>query len=341
MKIRKDSLSVNQSRQGFTLVELLVVIAIIAILMGLLLPAVQYARESARNVSCKNNLRQIGLAVLNYESARKVYPPARIFPAKNPQPGFECGGKEPSWLVRIMPYLEAGNVYNQWDLASPYFDHDAELQSVPLSMYLCPTRHSLSDATAPPVDVNVSVTLPCGCGGVTSVTVVGGATGDYAGNHGDTSPGATGAETDFYYGGNGTGVLISSRARCQPGTSRPGNWIDRIGIKDVVDGTSNTFLAGELHVQPENLNQIPFNGPIYNGEDLAAFARVGGIGTPIARNQDFAPGPILGFGSWHPQACNFVMADGSTSSVNAYMDTQTLANLCNRSDREIINADEL
>ncbi len=328
-------------KNGFTLVELLVVIAIISILMGLLLPAVQFARESARNASCKNNLRQIGLAVFNYESAKQVYPPARIMPAKDPAPGFGCGGNEASWLVRIMPYIEAGNIYSQWDLAQPYSTHAAELQSVPLSTYLCPTRRSISEATAPPVDITVGVTLPCGCGGQTTVTVVGGATGDYAGNHGDTSAGATGAATDFYYGGNGNGVLISSRARCQMDTNLPGSWVDKIRISDVRDGTSNTFLAGELHVQPENLNQIPFNGPIYNGADLAAFARVGGVGTPIARGPNFVPGPILGFGSWHAEQCNFVMTDGSTRSVSPFLDTQTLARLCNRADGEVINSDEL
>lgn len=328
-------------KSGFTLVELLVVIAIIAILMGLLLPAVQYARESARMAACKNNLRQIGLAVLNYESARKVFPPARIMPAKNPPPGMDCGGDQPSWLVRIMPFMEASNVYDQWDLSQPYSTHAPELQSIPLRTYLCPSRHSVADATAPPVDIKVGVTLPCGCGGVTTITVVGGATGDYAGNHGDTSPGATGAETDFYYGGNGNGVLISSRARCQPGSNLPAAWIDKVGMKDITDGSSNTFLAGELHVQPENLNQIPFNGPIYNGEDLAAFARVGGVGAPIASGPSFVSGAILGFGSWHPDQCHFVMADGSTRSVTPYLDTQTLAQLCNRADGGSVNDEEL
>lgn len=341
VKLKRKFGTSDMRKRGFTLVELLVVIAIIGILMGLLLPAVQFAREAARTASCKNNLRQIGLAVFNYESARQMYPPARIMPAKNPAPGFECGGKEPSWMVRIMPFIEANNVFEQWDLAQPYANHPHDLQSQPLPMYLCPTRRTASEASGPTVDILVGVVLPCGCGGVTTVTVVGGATGDYAGNHGDTSPGAIGADTDFYYGGNGNGVLISSRAQCQTGTTLPGNWIDKIRIKDVRDGTSNTFLAGELHVQTENMNRIPFNGPIYNGEDLAAFARVGGVGTPIARGASFVPGPILGFGSWHPDQCNFVMADGATRSVSPNLDTQTLAHLCNRADGAVIDSNEV
>ncbi len=330
-------------RNGFTLVELLVVIAIIGVLMGLLLPAVQYAREASRNASCKNNLRQLGLATMNFEGSHGAFPPARIYQKQNPTPGLDCGGNEPSWLVRIMPFVEQQNFYNQWDVSRPYGSHDPQLTSIPLPIYLCPTRHSVDNATAPEVDMSVIVTLPCGCHGRIQVRVVGGATGDYAGNHGDPTPGATGGPNDYYYGGNGNGILISSQARCvmRDGERLPGAWVDRIRTSDVRDGLSNTFLAGELQVRPQDLNQIPYNGPLYNGEDLAAFARVGGPGVPIARTINEEPGPILGFGSWHPGLCNFVMGDGSVRSVNSLIDTQTLGYLCNRADGQVISDDAL
>jgi prepilin-type processing-associated H-X9-DG protein len=170
------------------------------------------------------------------------------------------------------------------------------------------------------------------------VTVVGGATGDYAGNHGDPTPGAVGGPNDYYYGGNGNGILISSQARCvvKDGVRVPGPWVDRVRMSDVRDGTSNTFLAGELQVRRQDLNQIPFNGPLYNGEDLTAFARVGGPGVPLSKSMDEAPGPMLGFGSWHPGQCNFVFGDGSVRSVDAWIDTQTLGFLCNRADGQVI-----
>jgi prepilin-type N-terminal cleavage/methylation domain-containing protein/prepilin-type processing-associated H-X9-DG protein len=323
---------------GFTLVELLVVIAIIGVLMGLLFPAIQYAREAARNASCRNNLRQIGLATLNFEDAHKAFPPARIYQRQVPTPGLDCGGREPSWLVRIMPFVEQANLFQRWDLSRPYSSHDPAITSTPIATYLCPVRHSIDTATAPPVDMLVPVTLPCGCHGMIQVTVVGGATGDYAGNHGDPTPGAVGGPNDYYYGGNGNGILISSQARCvvKDGVRVPGPWVDRVRMSDVRDGTSNTFLAGELQVRRQDLNQIPFNGPLYNGEDLTAFARVGGPGVPLSKSMDEAPGPMLGFGSWHPGQCNFVFGDGSVRSVDAWIDTQTLGFLCNRADGQVI-----
>lgn len=121
------------SRRGFTLVELLVVIAIIGLLIGILLPAVQSARRSARNVACKNNLRQIGLAVQNYHGTFQRFPPSFLYP-----PGTTVRG---SWSVhgRILPFLEQGNAYDQVSM-----DVDWHLQvatGVPAQImptYFCP-----------------------------------------------------------------------------------------------------------------------------------------------------------------------------------------------------------
>ena len=92
-------------RAAFTLVELLVVIAIIGILVGLLLPGVQAAREAARSMQCKNNLHQIGLAVDLFHDARKAFPPARYQPRPGDPADMACGGAETTWLVRIMPFV--------------------------------------------------------------------------------------------------------------------------------------------------------------------------------------------------------------------------------------------
>lgn len=321
-------------KRGFTLVELLVVVAIIGILVGLSLPAVQQAREASRIATCRNNLRQIGLATLSFEGTHDAFPPARIYQSQAGTPGLDCGGREPSWFVRIMPFLEETSLFKAWDLSRPYREHDPAAMNAALPIYLCPTRHSVANATAPPVDMTVTIYQPCGCQGQIQVSLVGGATGDYAGNHGDPTPGATGGPGDFYYGGNGNGVLISSQARCviNGGQRVPGPWVDRVRARDVRDGLSRTVLAGELQVRPRDLNTIPYNGPLYNGEDLTAFARVGGPGVPLSRGIDDEPAPILGFGSWHPGQCTFAFADGSVRGIDAFIDTETLGALCNRHD---------
>ena len=316
--------------RGFTLVELLVVIAIIGILIGMLLPAVQQVREAARRTDCLNKMRQIGLATINFHDSYEAFPPARLYPKMFSEPPFHKGLDQPSWLVRILPFIEQQNFYEQWDLSKSFEDHALETRETALSCFICPTRRSLDEALAPAANVEVEFRLPCGCGGWRQIKMVGGATGDYAGNHGDLSPGSTGEETDYYYGGNGTGVIITSQAR-ESSTGRL-NWTDKIGYQHITDGSSNTILAGELHVFKDQLNKMPYNGPIYNGEDCAAFSRVGGPGVPILSRSEEPVFSVLGFGSWHPQICNFVNADGSTNSVRNSTDTITLGQMCNRQD---------
>jgi len=330
----------ESNRKGFTLIELLVVIAVIGILMSLLLPAVQQVREAARRTECLNNLRQIGLGTMMFHDSQQAYPPARFQPAMIPTPTTACGGKEPSWFVRIMPYIEESNFYREWDLSLPYTSHPDETVYRPVPLFCCPSRRSADNAVVNDANIDGSVTLPCGCGGSTSILVVGGASGDYGGNHGDPSPGSGGYATDYWRGGNGTGIIISSRGICDQPYDPPKTWIDRIRIRDVRDGTSNTTLAGEIHIPQGKLNQMPWNGPIFNGEDLAAFTRIGGPTVPLL-NPSQDPGPILGFGSAHPQVVNFTMADGSTRNFSYQLDTTTLGQLCNRADGQVINSLDL
>ena len=320
----------NRNLQAFTLVEVLIVIAIVGVLIGMLLPAVQYVREAGRRTVCLNNMRQIGLASIGFHDVHSAFPPARLHPQQFATPPFHLGDSEPSWLVRILPFLEQQNAYEQWNLSAPYESHPEDVRSQAMSVYVCPTRRTVSDANAPSNTASVFVTAPCGCGGFTDVTIVGGATGDYAGNHGDLSPGAIGAPSDYYYGGNGTGVIISSQ--CKSTQDGILNWIDRIDYASIRDGSSNTVLAGELHVLPENVNQIPFNGPIFNGQDLAAFARIGGPGVPLSGQSRTETSGVLGFGSWHPGICNFAFADGRTQAIENAIDTLTLGQLCNREE---------
>jgi len=143
-------------RSGFTLIELLVVIAIIAVLIALLLPAVQQAREAARRTQCKNNLKQIGLALHNYHDVYGVLPPAHVYDGRadsNPfgnrcTPGGAAGSQaifaRAPWTVLILPYLDQAPLYNQFNMTQPFFgrfDHQNPAGS---------TNYALQAGDAPP-----------------------------------------------------------------------------------------------------------------------------------------------------------------------------------------------
>src|SRR5688500_310532 len=127
-------------RKAFTLVELLVVIAIIGVLVAMLLPAVQAAREAARRMSCQNNLKQVALAMHNYESAIGVYPPSFCI-----VPGTVLSGNNGSWSAqgRLMPYIEQGNAYDQvrldvaWDAPA---NRATGVPTMKIGMYRCPSE---------------------------------------------------------------------------------------------------------------------------------------------------------------------------------------------------------
>lgn len=125
----------SQLRAGFTLIELLVVIAIIAILVALLLPAVQQAREAARRTSCKNNLKQLGLALHNYVDVNRFLPPSASVDLS-----VSLTGNNGSWGVhgRILPYLEQGNVYDKVDLTIAW-DYESDINGLKIPVFACPT----------------------------------------------------------------------------------------------------------------------------------------------------------------------------------------------------------
>lgn len=130
-----------RSVAGFTLVELLVVIAIIGTLVSLLLPAVQAAREAARRAQCQNNMKQLGLAVLNYESARKSLPPGNLGWDPDTDNHGPSGKPRTPFVVWILPYLEEGNAYEQYDFSKGWHDQPALLPIMqrPLASYQCPS----------------------------------------------------------------------------------------------------------------------------------------------------------------------------------------------------------
>src|SRR5437763_12052995 len=157
-------LNVKNLKRGFTLVELLVVIAIIGVLVALLLPAVQMARESARRTQCANHLRQMGLAVQNSESANGCLPP------------FCIRSQWPSWAALVLPYLEASNLSQQWDFQLRYYEQTPLARKNNLKFYFCPSRRPPGGAYSADPAANTTPIFTPDPGG----TTVPGGLSDYA-----------------------------------------------------------------------------------------------------------------------------------------------------------------
>ena len=129
-------------------------------------------------------------------------------------------------------------------------------------------------------------------------------------------------------------MIVTCRAVCDATGLQVGLWKDRVSIRSIADGTSHTILAGEMHIPAQELNRTPFNGPLFNGQELDSHTRIGGPGVPLLTPADEALG-LFGFGSAHPGTTGFVFSDGSTLFMKNSMDTVLLGNLCHRDDGQI------
>ncbi len=313
----------RRSRDGLSLVELLVAVAVIAGLAGLLFPGIQSAREAARATTCRNNLRQVTLATGQFETAMRMFPPARIAPRID-EPMAADG---PTWVFRILPWLEETAAATAWDHGTSYAFQPEVVRQLVIPSLLCPTRRTPSTALMPATMVP-PITSPCGCR-TPGLMMEGGGLTDFGGNHGDLSPGFDSQQGDFSQGGNGSGIIISSRPL--PGTLR---WRDHVKARDVTDGFSRTLLAGEMHVRRTNLLLPPDCGPAFEGRRMTSMSRVGGPGGPLADgpDDDVAGMATFVFGSWHPGTCHFAFADGRVTNVSPTIDPDVLGRLCNRHD---------
>ena len=288
-------MSMSRSR-AFTLIELLVVMAIISVLAGLLLPAVQKSREAASRMKCENNLKQIALAALNYESAEARLPPSR------------WKGESQTWAWSILPQIEQGNLYGMWPEGRPIYEiPDFSILNTPITLYICPSRRS------PGQDRALSFPQGSICQFPTSV---GGSVADYA-----AAIGTTGGDGSEIYAGQFAVSPIPPN----------GAFVAHKGIKmtDITDGTSNTFLFGEKHIPDGEAAKFPYDCNTFDGHNDVCSTRTAGPGYPIAQSmQD----PRVLFGSAHPLICMFAFADGGVRPVRKSLNEYSLGLLANRAD---------
>jgi len=329
----------GRRRSGFTLIELLVVIAIIAVLIALLLPAVQQAREAARRTQCKNNLKQLGLAMHNYHDTYNALPFAGVSrgPGAARGAGVTCWADDNSWYASILPYIEQGNLGNNFNYAvavasgggtaqnnttDPYYWNE-QLQEAILPVHHCP-----SDSQA---------VQEQGSGWQVTRT-------NYVVNLGNTNYGQVTEGTETFRGA-------------------PFSFGKSHGFGDITDGLSNTLLVGEI-VTPKDGGWGGYYGvPVYQGGSgftgynppnstvadrvaLKGYTNLGGIPFTPPVVQGGCEGlsdpnggisrQIMSLRSKHTGGVQAAMGDGSVRFISQNIDLQTWRNSTSASGGEVV-----
>ena len=230
----------KHSKHGFTLIELLVVIAIIAVLIALLLPAVQQAREAARRTQCKNNMKQQGLALMNYESTHKVFPPARIDLGPG-YPGTATGFYQNSWTQMVLPYLDQAPLYQAYNFNLTWSDPaNLPVTTTQIPAFICPSAPP--NRLTPPSSVLDAVGNPYP-----------------AKPYGLCDYGSMNAVRPAYFLSNGLPVppmAIATNTKTPPSASKY-EWdgglkkFANTPIAAITDGTSNTMMCVEDAGRPQ------------------------------------------------------------------------------------------
>ena len=335
---------------GFTLVELLVVIAIIGILIALLLPAVQAAREAARRTQCTNNLKNLTLGMVSHESALGKLPGSGWSGAWTGDPDRGSGKKQPgNWLFSILPYIEQQDVHDLGRGTSGAI-RIAALQlrdSTPLAVVNCPSRRK-----GGPYPCGLTARSGNGAAAPVTYTIATAARGDYAANVGD--------ETDF----DGICLSISPQQydELRPGFPPKNNEYSgvsfcgtAVSLRQITDGTSKTIAIGERRVPAAAYDGQPVfgRGEVWKGDDWAMFVGFqddtvrstfydGRTPTHMPRNDSEDPANVTGgaqgafarelFGSPHNGGCLFSMCDGSVTSVEFDIDPEVYRQMGARND---------
>jgi len=289
----------SPTRAAFTLIELLVVIAIIAILIGLLLPAVQKVREAAFRAQCQNNLKQIGIALHSYHDTNNRLPNSR-------RDYYQ------TWIFDLMPQLEQGNLYSQWVTTANYYNQPAAVRTTAVKVFFCPARRAPGTPTIN--DLPQGGTGSAAPGVATDYACnVGNASGDYWWNTPTNNP------------CNGPFHMRDDWSGASPAAPRFGR-----RFAEITDGVSNTILIGEKHVRLSAMYDANAgDGASYNG-DYGNSQRGAGVGMTLARSPTDS-GNI--FGSYHTASiCQFLFGDGSVKAISTTIDGTTLGYLATIAD---------
>ncbi len=300
-------------KRAFTLVELLVVIAIIGILVALLLPAVQAARESARRTQCANNFKQVGLACQNYLAARKVFPMGIEMWRSSERKSMRSAPGEKlywSWSLFILPYMEEQTTFDLFDLKlhgpiGNYYAFGVNFKAGAtfVSEYICPT------------EPNARQLMTC-CG--------------------DKWNGS--AEEEDLAVTHMSGVADSVDWSCGvnrfPNPKANGMLFERskVDAADVIDGLSKTLLVGEIISHPAT----PNFGSFWVSWNVHHTAN--GINTNTSPESFVSPWSVatFSFASYHPGGCHFVFADGHVEFVQETIGPKVLAAITTRSQEDLI-----
>lgn len=315
-------------KSAFTLVELLVVIAIIGMLVGLLLPAVQQAREAARQMQCSNKLKQMGLAAMNHESTNRIYPSCGWSCRWEGDPDFGFGANQPGgWAYSLLPYLEMNALWQlgmdgDKGLGGEIKNGNTTRLKTVVDLFYCPSRRiaKLSQGHSSAYnnnsfsgDVAKSDYAACGATGWSW----------------DEGLSTIDAGLNFQYSGTQTGMFFPKSA---------------ITVGEVRDGTTNTYLYGEKYLMPEKYEASSSTGSAQGDDwncwmgpesnDMARYTRLNDINDTPRQDR---PGLDTGypFGSAHAGTFGMAMCDASVQRVSYSIDNETHSYLGQRNDGKV------
>jgi prepilin-type N-terminal cleavage/methylation domain-containing protein len=304
---------------AFTLVELLVVIAIIGILVGLLLPAVQAAREAARRMQCSNNLKQLALALHNYESTHRTFPPSGI------------QSNQMSWAVMMLPFIEQNNLYDRFNFTAGNWrahGRNAAIKGILVPAYQCPSAPSDTLFSRYPIDSPDPLMHE----------------NDVRTMHYQAVLGPTGLNTltgqQYRVLTNPSAVFglvalqgafgTSARSPANPNFILPGN--NR--LSDITDGTSNTILLGEFAWAGHTTWRSWIRGWWGDGNGTLLYTSKN-VTNPI--NSRVSLWNDSSFGSQHTGGAQFARADGSVQFVSQSLDMNVYRSIASRDGGEVFN----